>query len=533
MSTVEYEVEHVPDQLVDQLVKGYDALSTEIRTLNEQRQELENKLAWAKQQVRSAHFVVTSRPMMKSSICSRSVAACSSDRETHHIPTTEYYVQPRHYTCPFRICANIISKYLDALKRFAPDSASQSFRIFLNELDEAGATQREGEVEWLEGMARSSDEDRKSRAYDIQMAGDAREKIRYRRRTSNASRGDKIRSDPNLDSADWGVVMEKDFTVPGTPGGLRCPFAMTGGKGQPASTNGQRSVSTSRSSISRTPSRRSKRPSFHDPIRAEICGNDLGSPAASVEGSAPLCPIRFLDQHSPEEVAKYFEKHKHELPRSHELCVKRYQSNEESIRKLDAKYGSLVNMIQGLGIKHQPILQDKVFDEGPSTDKIGKWARTVSENTGQVNNVSGEDVNDVEDRESRFDRPLKEIRLGESPSRPWGVQVPAEYQKASGVTSVRSDQTASPIDMELPKTVPKGSETKCPFGHMRTSNPPPSVEMPREPRPKIVQPSVENDGGEMRNANNSAQMVFTGPVFIGYPMDQALNFLQQSGLGKG
>jgi len=54
MSTVEYDVEHVPDQLVDQLVRGYDALSSEIRTLNEQRQELENKLAWAKQQVCSA-----------------------------------------------------------------------------------------------------------------------------------------------------------------------------------------------------------------------------------------------------------------------------------------------------------------------------------------------------------------------------------------------------------------------------------------------------------------------------------------------
>ena len=51
MPIVEYEVEHVPDQLIDQLVKGYDALSIEIKTLNEQRQELENKLAWAKQQV--------------------------------------------------------------------------------------------------------------------------------------------------------------------------------------------------------------------------------------------------------------------------------------------------------------------------------------------------------------------------------------------------------------------------------------------------------------------------------------------------
>ena len=55
-----------------------------------------------------------------------------------------------------------------------------------------------------------------------------------------------------------------------------------------------------------------------------------------------VCPIRFLDQHSPEEVATYFEKHKHELPRSHEVCVRRYQKNEEQIRKLDAKYGSPV-----------------------------------------------------------------------------------------------------------------------------------------------------------------------------------------------
>jgi hypothetical protein len=330
--------------------------------------------------------------------------------------------------------------------------------------------------------------------------------------------------------------MEKDFTVPGTPGGLRCPFAVIGEKGmsfQPTSTNGQHSLITPRSSVSRSPSRRSKRPSFHDPIQAEICGNDLGSSAASVEGSAPLCPIRFLDQHSPEEVAKYFEKHKHELPRSHELCVKRYQSNEESIRKLDAKYGSLVSMIQGLGIKHQPILQDKVLDEDPSTDKIDKWTKTIGENVGQVNDISGEDVNDVEDREPRFDRPLKEIRLGESPSRPWGVQVPEECQKAPSAASIRSDQANSPIDMELPMTMPKGSEAKHLFSHMRTSNLPSSGEMPKEPMPNIVQPSVEHDYSEMGKATNSGQMVFTGPVFIGYPVDQAVKFLQQSGLGKG
>jgi len=41
----------VPDQLLEQLLKGYDALHLEFKLLNDQRRELENKLSWAKQQV--------------------------------------------------------------------------------------------------------------------------------------------------------------------------------------------------------------------------------------------------------------------------------------------------------------------------------------------------------------------------------------------------------------------------------------------------------------------------------------------------
>lgn len=58
MSTLKYEVEHIPDQLVNELVKGYDALSIEIRALDRQRQELENKLTFAKQQVRSVIYLL-------------------------------------------------------------------------------------------------------------------------------------------------------------------------------------------------------------------------------------------------------------------------------------------------------------------------------------------------------------------------------------------------------------------------------------------------------------------------------------------
>jgi hypothetical protein len=50
-SAIETEGSQVPTQLVDQLVRGYDALGIEIKALDEQRRDLENKLSWAKQQV--------------------------------------------------------------------------------------------------------------------------------------------------------------------------------------------------------------------------------------------------------------------------------------------------------------------------------------------------------------------------------------------------------------------------------------------------------------------------------------------------
>lgn len=42
---------NIPEQLAEQLMRGYEALNTECQTLNDQRRELENKLSWAKQQV--------------------------------------------------------------------------------------------------------------------------------------------------------------------------------------------------------------------------------------------------------------------------------------------------------------------------------------------------------------------------------------------------------------------------------------------------------------------------------------------------
>lgn len=171
---------------------------------------------------------------------------------------------------------------------------------------------------------------------------------------------------------------------------------------------------------------RSKRPSFNDPIGTERKEFRSKSPAPSAV-SEPACPIRFLDQHSPEDVAKYFEEHKHELPRSHELCVRRFQANSESIRELDAKYGNLVAMIQGLGQKHQPMLPTgpavedmSVQEELKPNGEIRDWAEAVSDEE-----PAESEAHEV--REGYFARPLKDVRVGESPSRPWGVPIPAKY----------------------------------------------------------------------------------------------------------
>jgi hypothetical protein len=328
--------------------------------------------------------------------------------------------------------------------------------------------------------------------------------------------------------------------------------------------------------------RRSKRPSFTDPIRAEICGYNPSSPSVSVEGSAAVCPIRFLDQHEPEEIAKYFEKHKHELPRSHEVCITRFQSNQESIEQLDRKYGNLVNMIQGLGQKHQAWLPEEPEDaieevpehEGDTTTKadakVTKWAKAVSDSLQGVasppEEIPQEPTAD-EDRTSHFDRPLKDVRVGESPSRPWGIQIPAKYTNAESSSSVGSAATASPpeplkTDREVDQ-IPQKPAGKCPFDHealarMRAQDAPKGVPTmptiptvataPTQPGPSTYRPPSlkpeptakpepvpqppPSPSNEQEAPKVVPQMVFNGPVFLGYPPEQLIALLQNSNLGS-
>lgn len=274
---------------------------------------------------------------------------------------------------------------------------------------------------------------------------------------------------------------EHDFTTPGRIGDLGCPFAkMTGESGAMCGP---------------------------DPIAEEFHhGEKASGRSKSSAAAGDRCPIRFLDQHSPEEVAQYFENHKHEIPRSHQICVKRYQQNEQSIRQLDAKYGSLVSMIQGLGNKHKQYLpnDEKVAGE-PEQDSVKaveRWAEDVSHRSESLQEPN---------RTPRFERPLRDIRVGESPSRPWGISVP--LGKSPAPSALASDNEAiveakAVSNPAAPVLDDKASDAAAKTTKFQTG------------RPKC----------ESERSHPQPQIVFNGPVFFGYSAEQAALFLKNLNL---
>lgn len=391
------------------------------------------------------------------------------------------------------------------------------------------------------------------------------------------------------------VPLEKDFTTNGTQGTLRCPFSKP---------NKMQSESEVRSGTNSAPKVQIEGACGHehlDPIKAELderrSSHALSAPSS--KGACPVsrCPIRFLDQHSPEEIAEYVERHKHEIPRSHAICVKRYQKNPQDMRQLDAKYGGLTSMISGLGVKHQAFLPDCQNGEGKSsssasTRRVEKWAEDVDLTTPAAQphqDTSNEDDND-ENRQSHFDRPLREVRVGESPSRPWGISVPVtDLRPASAPLNGSASGPISPNLQTDPPHKPHISAASpkpagCPFGHDKPKPEPfnpdilkPEKDSPKDPPKeeklpaqrgcpfghdkKAEAPKVEpqtsgnrfKQGTEDRSAERApaipppapvsenpntnpaisstfshpASVTFNGPVFFGYSPEQTASLMQQ------
>lgn len=242
---------------------------------------------------------------------------------------------------------------------------------------------------------------------------------------------------------------------------------------------------------------------------ARVPGEDApdrhNSPPPSVSESISKCPIRMLDERSPEEIAQFFENHKHEIPRSHEICVRRYQSDSQTIRELDAKYGNLANMIKGLGVKHQPLLPSKEDNEDDdaaidtkSMRKVENWAHNVDvlQESADMRNVSNTQSSGPDEGQGYFDGPLKEIRVGESPSRPWGIYVPAAIPPLN-----LRESTSTPT--------PKDAQTNARDAHIEDRARNASGHRTDEPR------------------DDKPRMLFTGPVFIGYGPEQAAAFIKE------
>ncbi|PKS12032.1 hypothetical protein jhhlp_001328 [Lomentospora prolificans] len=369
------------------------------------------------------------------------------------------------------------------------------------------------------------------------------------------------------------AALEQDFTVEGKKGSLACPFSASPEKNAEEAGNG----AAQGAAPDPTPHQST------DPICAAMFEEATSQPASA----ANKCPIRFLDKHSPEEIAHYVKTHGHELPRSHAVCVERYQRNEDQIRKLDAKYGNMVSMIEGLSQLHKPMLpvseehEPDEVDRDVSNQRVENWAQDVSANAAEFSappalssrnegseTQHGDVIAEDHERESHFDRPLKEVRVGESPSRPWGISVPIYEPNEHGHSSAPLSPPPAPVlmpsqasNMVHPVT-PEKRTGKCPFDHTKlaamggglglmqrpqaddktseASHKPPTERpfMPQKQtqhttRPAAPvqplaqqQPAFLNPLQPTKAANGQPQMVFTGPVFIGYPTDQAIQFMQ-------
>ncbi|KAK7894688.1 hypothetical protein LTR67_005427 [Exophiala xenobiotica] len=289
--------------------------------------------------------------------------------------------------------------------------------------------------------------------------------------------------------------LERDFTIPGVQGTLGCPFAkMSNGLTQGLDVE-------------------------EDPIAAEFHQDKIS--VRSPDDQRPgHCPIRFLDQHSPEEVAKYFENHKHEIPRSHEICVRRYQQNDASARQLDAKYGSLVNMIQGLGVKHKAYLpeRDRIEERDKSSvHGVEKWAENVSSEAAPA--VQDIPTSDEQPRASRFERPLREVRVGESPSRPWGISVPADKEVPASALQSEDGVGHLKIKSENSRASPDTKPARCPVDHGQASRP------QKTPNHDDAVPT------KTKGTEPQTQIIFNGPVFFGYSADQVADLLRTTNLG--
>jgi len=209
-----------------------------------------------------------------------------------------------------------------------------------------------------------------------------------------------------------------------------------------------------------------------------------------------------------------------------------------ALRSLDSKYANIVSMVKDLGQVHKPIFpspDDIAVDDDeegclshPEHD-VENWAKAVHDGQDGDHPESNEQA----DRQPRFDRPLSDIRVGESPTRPWGIKIPESFEANGKTASQQSDPTASPDEgVESKHTRSKNPDLSCPF-HFVGSKPgikaPPEIANATDERKQGIKTEKNKKGKSSPKSqvkkNPMQRIIFNGPVFFGYAADQAMAFL--------
>ena len=240
------------------------------------------------------------------------------------------------------------------------------------------------------------------------------------------------------------------------------------------------------------------------------------------------------------------------------------------MRQLDAKYGNLISMVRGLSEKHQAFLpQNGEPASSSSAGRVEKWAEDVNHIPGQEMHPAIKEEDEEgeykEERKGHFDRPLREIRVGESPSRPWGIPVPPPldpvpasppHSPAAPVPLSINAQSNKPSDNNdavdnaslapLREATPNESDgaapppRRCPFGHGAPQPDriePETATIRNEGKDQAADTAEKDPGGTTEGlpppSNPQpappATIIFNGPVFFGYSPEQTALFMQQLG----
>jgi hypothetical protein len=175
-------------------------------------------------------------------------------------------------------------------------------------------------------------------------------------------------------------------------------------------------------------------------------------------------------------------------------------------------------MIQGLGVKHKAYLPEK--DRIEDTDKssnhaVEKWAENISSEPTPA--LDQPDAQEEEPRVNHFEKPLREIRVGESPSRPWGISVPADKKPSPSALQSEDGVNQDHIASEPTPAHAAAKPGKCPVDHSKMKSTPVAPEASDSP---------------MDVGKRGTHITFNGPVFFGYSAEQVALLLQNTNLGN-